>query len=258
MKCPKCEASNEKDAKFCVECGAELTKKERKTGKAKVESKAKFEPKSLLKLITNPYEAYKENEETLNDTKKCLIFSGIIVAFSTIVKLIVAMYHAIRVTEYSWSTGTTTSWVWSNLGEVNYLGVIGKNILIYAGILAAISGVYYLASLVIKKETSFIKLLGMVNVTIIPYILASLIVGPILGMLSSYIGSGVTTIATILSLICFMELVTEEIQIKDKNKKIYFHLICLSILAIAVNILYTNIVVTEVKSGLDSLSDLFK
>ena len=74
--------------------------------------------------------------------------------------------------KYNWNLNDyETTWVWSNLKNVQYLEIILKSFLIYLGVIFVITVIYYLASLVAKKEVSFPKLLGISTLSLIPLLI---------------------------------------------------------------------------------------
>ena len=67
--------------------------------------------------------------------------------------LITSIISVIFVKKFDVSTFKyKTSIDFSQILELDYISLIGKNLLIYAGIIAGIALIYYLASLIIKKE----------------------------------------------------------------------------------------------------------
>lgn len=53
-----------------------------------------------------------------------------------------------------------------------------------------------------------------------------------------------------------VELVNDQLNLEDKNTKIHFHLICLSILIIGITYVYFKIAIGEVMSEFGSYSSL--
>lgn len=213
----------------------------------------------LLDSILKPFDTFEKNLKKLGEMKNSLISAGIVVVILTIINLIKAIFSAIRVTSYSWTTGkATTTWVWENVKNVALFKTIGQSILIYAVILLAISGVYYLASLVIKKNTKFENLLYATTTAFVPFVGISFIVAPIISLISSTVGICATAIGSIYFIITLIEYMNTLIDIDNKNVRIYFHIICLSILLIVGGLITYKIVLDTVSSSLGSLSSLLK
>lgn len=194
--------------------------------------------KYLINSFIKPYTEYKNNEKALENIKNSAVISVIVLIAMVIINLITTMISSVRVTTF-WSD--EVKWVWENLKEVEYFKVIGQSLLIYIGVLVAISGVYFLASLVIKKDVKFSKLLGIVSTAFLPIILLTSILSPILSLIYSPLGIGVSIIGIIYGIIILLELINDAIVILNKDTKIYFNLICLSILVIGLLLIIYNV-----------------
>ena len=212
---------------------------------------AKFDyVKYIIGSIIKPYEKFKSNEKELSNSKNVLTMSGILVLTLTILGLVNTMISEVRVKSF---LSTKTEWVWENLKDIEYFKVIGQNLLIYAGILAAISGIYYIASLIIKRDTNFTKILAAVVTSLIPFAIASLVLSPILSMIYSILGIGITVAGLVFTLITYLELINEMVSIESENTKIYFNSICLFVvIAVGAFIAYKLVL-----GSLGSLISLF-
>ena len=175
----------------------------------------------------------------------------------TLSNLIQTILSTVRVASYSWTDGYTYSWQWDNLKNIKWLEVIGKNFLIYAGIILAITIVFYLGSLVVKKQLSFIKSLSISATSVIPAVCGAMILSPILGMIWSPLSMVFTIIGLVYSLIILYEFMNNELNL-EKDKKIYFNLVCFGILIIAGYYAYMKLFMSSVTGGLDNILDLFK
>ena len=160
------------------------------------------------------------------------------------------MITTVRVTSF-WSD--KVEWVWENLKNIEYFKVIGQNLLMYAGIIFAISGIYFLASLVIKKEAKFVKLLSATTTAFIPMAVAMSILSPLLSLINTYIGLVITIVGAVYFIVTLLELLNDQIVIENKNTRIYFHLTCLSILIIGGGFIAYKLVLGSLSSGLGGL-----
>lgn len=208
----------------------------------------------IIGAVLKPFDRFKKDEENLSNFKNVGILSLIVVGFMTIIGLITTMINTVRVTSF-WTD--EVEWVWENLKEIEYFKVIGQSLLIYAGVLLAISGIYFLASLVIKKEAKFPKLLGATVTAFIPFAIATSILSPLLSLIYSALGIGITIVGFIYTLVILLELMNELIKIENKNTRIYFHLTCLSILIIGGGFIAYKLILGSLSSGLGGLSSLF-
>ncbi len=208
----------------------------------------------ILGAFLKPFDKFKSEEENLGNFKNVGLLALIITGVLTVLNLIQTMISAVRITSF-WSD--EVEWVWENLKNIEYIKVIGSTFLMYAGVLFAITGVYYLAALVLKKDVKFPKLLGATVTAFIPAAVAMSILSPILSLIYAPLGIGITVVGCIYSVVIFLELVNDLITIENKNTRIYFHLTCLSILIIGGAVLAYNLVLGSLTSGLgDMMGDL--
>lgn len=203
--------------------------------------------KYVVNILTKPFSTYKEAD--FSNIKNVSILTGLVVIVLTLINLITSMISAVRVTSF-WSDEVT--WVWENLKNIQYFKVIGQNILIYLGIIIGISAVYFLGSLIIKKESNFIKLVSATATAFIPYVIVA-ILSPLVSLISSTLGLCVTVIGIVYSLAILFELLNDQIVIENKNTKILFHAICMSIVLIVGGYIAYKMIVGALTSGLGSL-----
>lgn len=281
MICPNCGGENTEGSIFCVKCGINLkettTQDEIKTTEPNQKkeqlnnqstNQQKFEEvkktavhyfKYAKDVLLNPYKTFKEKETKLTETKNALIFSGILAVVMMLITLLTSMITSIFVKELSAKTLKLHTVVkFSNLGNLNYLVLIGRNLLIYAGIIAAIAGVYYIVSLIFKKESKFTKLLSISATSIIPFIALGMILSPILSLIWTPLSIIAKVGGLVYSILIFMSLIKEELSFETKDLEIKFHLICLTILGTIGYYLYIKLFMVTVNSGLNDLLNIFK
>ena len=281
MICPNCGKKNTEGSIFCVKCGINLKetttqneikttepnqKKEQlntqSTNQQRIEEVKKTAVhyfKYAKDVLLNPYKTFKEKETELTETKNALIFSGILAVVMMLITLLTAMITSIFVKELSAKTLKLHTVVkFSNLGDLNYLVLIGRNLLIYAGIIAAIAGVYYIVSLIFKKESKFTKLLSISATSIIPFIALGMILSPILSLIWTPLSIIAKVGGLVYSILVFMSLIKEELSFETKDLEIKFHLICLTILGTIGYYLYIKLFMAVVNSGLNDLLNIFK
>lgn len=273
--CPNCGITNLANAKFCIKCGANLevnnnmnselqnnnfdngtynnmnnTNNVNSYNNNQVSSGKLDYVKYLLGSLLKPYDTYKNNESTLGDIKNASILTLIVVGIMTAINLLSTMISAVR--HKSFFSGEVT-WNWDNLGDVEYFKVIGLDLLVYAGIIAAIAGVYYLGSLVIKKNAKFSNLIGAATTSVVPFAACSLLLSPILSMIYSPLGIATTVVGFVYTLVTLIELVNDIVVIDNKNTRIYYHLVCLSTVIIVGGFIAYKVLVNSIFGGLDSL-----
>lgn len=152
--------------------------------------------------------------------------------------------------------GGETTWVWENIKELDFVKVFFVNFLVYAGIIAAIAGLYYLGSLIVKKKSNFSRLLAIATISIIPMYVCNLLLAPILGMITSFFAISFTVIGLIYSLLLMVELMSNELELNG-NVKFYFNLACISILLIVGIYVCINLLVSAINSSLGGLTNMF-
>ena len=205
----------------------------------------------IIAILLKPIKSFDEESEKFNTPKTTIIFSLIVTAAMTVFNLLSTMLNSVRVTFYG-----ETSWEWENLKELNYVELIGKNFLIYAGVLLAIAVVFYVASLILKKEVNFIKTLAIAATSVIPTVIAAMLISPILTLIWAPLGLIVSIAGFVYSIIILYELMNNEIQLEG-DIKIYFNLVCFGILAVSGYYLYMELFMSSVAGDLEDIFNLF-
>lgn len=208
----------------------------------------------IIAILIKPFTSFKEEENKLENFKNSAILSLIMVGIMTVIKLLSSMLSVVRVADYAWGKGMTYSWKFENLKNLNYLNVIGKNALIYACIIFIIGLLFFLAGLVIKRDLSFPKSLAISAVSIIPAVLGIMILSPLLSLIYAPLGIIISVIGVIYTVIILYELTSDEYMLEENNK-IYFYLICFSIIGVIAYFAFTKLFASSI-TGLDQLNDL--
>ena len=211
----------------------------------------------ILAVILKPFTAFKEELNKFNSFKNSAIMSLIVSGVGTLINLITTMLNSVMVKSYDWSSGGyKTTWTWENLKEIKYLEVVGKNFLIYLGVIVAIAVVYYIASLIVKKQTNFSRLLGISAIAVAPMLVCSLVLSPLLALIWAELAMPITLIGAIYTIVLVYEGMNNEVLVEG-NAKYYFNLVCLSILGIAAYYLYMKLFMSSNSGGLEDIMDLF-
>lgn len=211
----------------------------------------------MLAVILKPFTAFKEELNKFTAFKNSAFITLIVSGIATIVNLITTMLNEVMVKSYDWTSGSyKTTWTWENLKELDYMKIIGKNFLIYIGIIAVIATVYYIASLIVKKQTNFAKLLGISAMAVVPMLICSLLLSPILSLIWAELSMPITVIGAVYTVILIYEGMNNEVLVEG-NVKYYFNLTCLSILGIAAYYLYIKLFMSTITSGLEDILDIF-
>ena len=276
MTCPKCGSNNNDNSIFCIKCGFNLKglqqtesvnanyNQNEQNGNYQQQPIQNFvqQPASITNVSTaplnylmyiiavllKPLKSFKEEEEKLDNAKTSFVFTLIITVFMTIISLINIIFTTVHVQSYSWSSGYKYSWEWSNLKNVEWLEIIGKNLLMYAGIIFAIALVFYLGSLIIKKQLSFTKSLSISTTSIIPAVIGIMVLSPLVVKIWPPLSIVFIAVGAIYSLIILYELMNYKLKLEG-DTKIYFILACLSVLIIASYYAFMKLSVNALISG---------
>ena len=251
MFCPKCGEKNVEGAKFCSKCGAnlqELVGETKEVVKQPVKKEVAVKNntpqenvvgdifKHMLNAFIKPFDSFKKSGKKLSTTTYSLIYSAFVCGIAWILSIISTIISGAKSTSFGWS-GTVTTW---NFARLNYVKIIFVNLLVYVALVAAIAGVYCLASLVVKKTVSYTKMLAITCTSIMPYIISTVFLAPLFGLLHHYVGAFFAIAGLVYSILIFFGLIKEEIEIKNKEKALYFHLICVGVLAFVFYITFVN------------------
>lgn len=202
----------------------------------------------IIAILIKPYTAFKEELEKFSKFTNSLILSIFISAIATIVYLISTMISVVRVKGYS-----ETSWKWENLKYIPYFKTILTMFFGLIGILLVIAAIYYIASLIAKKQANFSKLFAISSFAIVPTILATLVLAPILSSINTSVGMAVGIAGALYSLIINYEGMNSEIKVEG-NARYYLNTICILIIILSLYFIAINVVVGAVNSSLSTSS----
>lgn len=259
MICSKCGTNNNEGSKFCIKCGNPLDNNVNLNNQdmnnmqnttnvvnnnVNVAQPINMMPngqvvmnnadsmnfmKYLGKSIIKPFQSYAEEEQKFT-IKNVSILSLIVVVITLVCSLIVEIIDTVKTTSYSLS-GTSSTWNWDNLDDFEWFKFLGKHFLIYAGIILAIACVFYIGSLIVKKEIKFPNALVIAATSVIPMFLCVVVLDPLFSLLSSDLGSVIAIIGVVYTFVEIIIMMNKEIKLEG-DIKIYFNLACFSVLLI--------------------------
>lgn len=207
----------------------------------------------ILSFILKPFTTFKEKNNAFNAIKNSMLLTLIIAGVSSIINLFMNMISSIFVKTLDIKTFEyKTTIVWENLKEIKYFQLIFKEFITIVIIILAISIIYYLASLIIKKNANFSKFLGISALSIVPLLVCNILLKPLTVLIFPKISIAISIIGLVYTIIILYENINSVILL-DGNMKYYFNLICLSIIAIAGYYLLIN---TTISSVHDSVNDI--
>ncbi len=281
MNCPNCGTVNQSGSTFCINCGTKLQEAQANNNIASNEKNISniqnqniqqtvSQPisntsntvslnylKYMVASFLKPMDNFLEEAANLEDTKTSVILALIVTVIMTLINIVKTILTTVRVTNYSFSGGLGSSWQWDNLKNIQWLGLIGKSFLIYICIIGAIALMFYIGSLVVKKELSFVKSLSIASTSLIPSIVGIMILSPLGGLIWSPLSVVFMIVGAIYTLIVLYELMNNELDL-DGDIKIYFNLICFGVLIVIGYFVYMKLIISSVTSGLGNMLDLFE
>ena len=285
MTCPNCGYENNESSSFCVKCGANIKEikeepknkeevvatesapvveksstvvEETKTVNSTAKSKKPMNYiKFIIAFLIAPFKSFKDNEETLADTKTSLIISGGMSVIMMLITLFTSMINAIFAKTFDYSTFSYKTKVdFGRLGDLDYVSLIFKNLLIYACIIAAIALVYFLIAMIFKKKANYIKLLSTTAISMFPVVIGSMLVGPILGKIWSPLGLVVSIASIIYAIGILVTLINDQVTLEDKNYRIYYHGLSITILLVAGYYILINVLLSGITKGASSILNM--
>lgn len=258
MLCRSCGTENGEGNTFCVKCGTALAA-EQKTEKVvnqttTVQNKKGFDFGKMFKILgkglVKPIETIEENKAEYRIPAKGFTLAGIVTAVSMI------LYFVSRILQTIFMKNMKPSFEY--LEGFHYFKTLGVGILLSAGFILVVASVYYLASLVAKKESHYGELIFVGTIAVLPLVLVISVVAPILSYIWLPLKTAITLIGLVYSLLIVVVPVSKVVTFAKEDQKIYFHLICLSIICVTSYFVYENLInVTIIKQITDTMTNIF-
>lgn len=275
MKCPKCGKELKEGTKFCVGCGTKLTNVEESVKKEVVneekvkEIKEKVNQKVetvkeqakkaadsdfmkivlatlmfLVNILLKPIKTLKAKLDYYSEPKNGFILAGVVALVTMVIRVFISFVMALikKNCITSWTGTKTCSTIGENLKNIPWMDITLKHLLVILMAMFIIAGIYYIASLIVKKNTNYMRLISIVAVSFIPACAAMYVLSPIFGWINVHLGVVVSIIGYVYSLVVFFTAMKDEIKFKDADTCVYFNLICASIILIGVYFLGVAIV----------------
>lgn len=194
--------------------------------------------KFIIDSIIKPVKTYKEENKKLQEPKNSIVLALITSLLITILSLISTFFSTVidkniftDKIEFSFDSLEYVEW-----GEVLGQTFLGSLIVIFA-----LAAIYYIGSLIAKKQTNYLKLVGITSISIIPLILCSNVLSPIISLIYSPLGMLITIVGSAYSILVFVSVVNEEINFSEKDYSIYYHLACFMSIIIIFYIIITYV-----------------
>ena len=182
----------------------------------------------ILAVALKPINALKSKIKDYSDFKGAGILVLFVALAEMIVNLLGTMISTIFVKQTSFFSGETKLIVsFKNLKDLNYFDLIVKNLFWSVIIIAAVAGVYYVVSMIMKKNANYFRLAAITAVSFVP-LYAALFVSIIIAYIYAPLSAFVVFAAFIYSFLIFIHAIDNEVEFKDADFKVFFHVICLT------------------------------
>ena len=216
--------------------------------------------KYMISVIIKPYDTYKTNESKFDDFKNSIILSIILVVIMGVANALTSIIAVLKLaSEYGGGGGEA---VGELLKRGEFYGGIGKLMLLYIATIFIAAGVYFLASLIVKKDVKFPKLLGIAATALIPGGLIVCVLAPLGALISGTVAEVVAVVGIIYSVVVLIEIINDAIVMENKNSRIYLNINSISIIllgaALLVYLMKKEAVSSELSSYGLNMIGLFK
>jgi len=267
MKCSNCGAEIEKNESKCKECGTEFFEEtevvdEKKVGEddnSKVEKRKYilldiFDFKTafvecirlMLGVFLKPITYFKSGIEEYSDIRKTGILVLLVSIIRVFINLISSMISTIFMKEINFWTGASKlSISFVRLTNLNYFDLIFKQFFGFIIVVAAVAGIYYVVSLIMKKTTNYFRLVAITTVSFVSFIIVSTIISTIVSYIYAPASLFLVIASFIYSMFTFIAGIDNEVKFDDSNFKVYFHAICLTIIIIVAYYVFSNMLFTS-------------
>lgn len=201
----------------------------------------------IIAFFLKPFQSYKNEENKFNNTKNSLIFSLIVAVIMMISKLLQTIINTVFYQTVDYSTYKLKTAVdFGRLKYIKWFDLIGKNLLVYALIIAGIVLVYYIISLLFRKKINYIKTLSITATSLIPFAIGGILISRILIRIWMPLYYIVLVASALYTVLIFINLMNDELNFDDADTKIYFHLLSLTIAICGGGYIYYKVVLNAI------------
>lgn len=270
MLCKNCGTENGEGNTFCVKCGGALITAQpveniirQNVANQNAVNQNAIPPvkkgfdfgKSMRifgKGFMKPLETIEENKKEYRSPAASFTLAGIVTVISMV------LYFFSRILQMIFIKGMKPSMKY--LEGFPYMKTLGVGLLLAAGFILVVASVYYIASLIAKKESNYGELVFVGTIATLPLILAISVVAPILSYIWLPLKTATILIAFVYSLLIVTIPVSKTLTFAKEDHKVYFHLICLSIICVTCYFVYVNLInatILNVKQITDGITNIF-
>lgn len=217
--------------------------------------------KTILMGLIRPKSNFKESEMELSSTSNSFILTGIISAMIMVINLVISVCTTLftksaQTCFMGYCVGEDLSFA-DKFKSIQWWPLIWQYIVIPAGIILLIAGIYYIVSLIFKKNLNFAKLLSISALGVAPALVAVVLVSPLLGLMWAPASIIVSATGFIYSLIILLTLFYKEFNFEEDDKFILFNLISVFIIIVIAYFVVNQVIQQSITSSLGDFSSLF-
>lgn len=205
----------------------------------------------LTMLLKNPMDGIEDkSSKKLEDIKFSGLLFIIVVFISSFIGFISSLINIVYSDEKIMvSDGSMSNFVWERLEYYNLFEFFADNLIIYSGIILAISVVYFVGAIIIKKTLDFPKTLGIVSAVLAPSYVMALIVVPILSKISIYCGVFAMFIAMFYPVLILVKYFSDKLKLNN-SQYVFVNLICISLILLITGYILKTVLVSALTSSI--------
>lgn len=209
--------------------------------------------KYLILFLTKPITAFNKDKKHFSDPKNALVLSGVVSVFTMLAYFLRTFILLVFSKGYKGE-------IEIDFDRLEYLKIsdmIFKNLFIIMAIIVVVAFVYYVVGLILKKTPNFLKLLVATASSLLPFTILVILLSTVFSYIWEPLAVVTTVVGVVASLIIFLNLIDHEFAFEGNDQKVYFHLLCLSIILIVGYFVAMRLIFGNVSGDLGDLLDMF-
>lgn len=193
----------------------------------------------ILACLLKPITAIKSKINEYADVKSAGLLVILVSLCRMIIGLLNNMISVIFVKQRNFLKGSSSLTVsFDGLKNLDYFSLIVKQFVGFIIVVAAVAGVYYVVSCVMKKTVNYFKLVSITTVSFIPMFIAGLL-ATIIGYIYIPLSVFVVFASLVYSVITFVKSVNDELKLEG-DMTVYIQTICLTIVFVITYYVLSN------------------
>ncbi len=201
----------------------------------------------ILACLLKPITAIKNKINEYADVKSAGLLVILVSLCRMIIGLLNAMIQVIFVKPRGlWKGSSSLTVSFDGLKNLDYFSLIVKQFIGFIIVVAAVAGVYYVVSCVMKKTVNYFKLVSITTVSFIPMFIAGL-VSTIVWYIYIPLSVFVVFASLVYSVITFVKSVNDELKLEG-DMTVYIQTICLTIVFVITYYVLSNYITSLIGS----------